>query len=155
MSNTRIWKMSKRSTQILRVCDPRYGPHKARTLPGHVQVQRQYSLVDPNIDAWLWSCLSILKGKVALLKGKLPFCHFSYLYLTFGYLWTSLSIPLWQESFDPHHNLRSIHDSCRKKWISREISCLKLSLSQLSCTLYNHGFGVHRELIVGVCRVHF
>ena len=66
---------------------------------------------------------------------------------TFGLLWAYRS---GKDLFDPHHNLRSIHDSCRKKWISREISCLKSSLSQLSCTLYNHGFGVRRELFVSV-----
>ena len=35
----------------LEVDDPRHGPRKARTLPGHVRVQRQFSLVDPNFDA--------------------------------------------------------------------------------------------------------
>ena len=33
------------------IYDPWHGPRKARTLPGHVRVQRQFSLVDPNFDA--------------------------------------------------------------------------------------------------------
>ena len=63
---------------ILRENNPGHGPRKARTLPGHVRVQRQFSLVDPNFDA-----RTMFGPKKA---SCLPVCHSFPLYTkTFGY----------------------------------------------------------------------